>query len=389
MMFTTESSRKQLPIRVLQVATIMNRGGLETMLMNYYRHIDRSRIQFDFMVHRQDRGAYDDEIKSLGGRIFRVHPIHPKYFVAYIKELDKFFRMHKEYKIVHSHLDVLSTFVLRLARKNNVPVRISHSHSTSFADIGIRKHFKLYSKKHLNNECTHFFACSKAAGRFQFGNDIVDSGRLTIMRNAIDTDRFKFNVAARNRICTELNLGDKFVIGHVGRFAYEKNHEFIVDVFNEVAKTERDAYLLLVGDGELRDAIENKVAGMGLSDKVMFVGSVPNVNDYLSAMDVFLFPSRFEGLGIVCIEAQASDLPVIASTMVPRDVSLTRNVKFLELDAPLDQWANAVSNCKNINRTNDSNVTVAKAYGIENSARLLKNFYEDVLDDYNCFYSYI
>lgn len=388
-MFAPKCSREQLTVRVLQVATIMNRGGLETMLMNYYRHIDRSSIQFDFMVHRQERGAYDDEIESLGGRIFRVHPIHPKYFMVYVKELDQFFRTHNEYEIVHSHLDVLSTFVLRAARKNDVPVRISHSHNTSFADTGIRRLFKLYSKKHLNDECTHFFACSEAAGRFQFGNDIVDSGRLTIMRNAIDTQKFRFNDSVRRNIRNALHLENKFVIGHIGRFAYQKNHEFIVDVFNEVAKTERDAYLLLVGDGELRGAIEDKVAGMGLSDKVMFVGSVPNVNDYLSAMDVFLFPSRFEGLGIVCIEAQASGLPVVASTMVPRDVSLTRNVKFLELDAPPDQWANAISNCKNINRTNDSNVTVAKAYGIENSVRLLENFYEDVLDDYNCFYAYI
>ena len=209
------------------------------------------------------------------------------------------------------------------------------------------------------------------------------------MRNAIDTDRFKFNVAARNRICTELNLGDKFVIGHVGRFSYPKNHEFIVDIFNEVAKTERDAYLLLVGDGELRGAIENKVAGMGLSDKVIFVGSVSNVNDYLSAMDVFLFPSRFEGLGVVGIEAQASGLPVIASTMVPRDVSLTPNVTFLALDAPLEQWAKVVHECKAFKRTNDSNTAVAKAYGIENSARRLENFYKDVLNDHNSFYAYI
>ena len=379
----------QLPIRVLQVATIMNRGGLETMLMNYYRHIDRSRIQFDFMVHRQERGAYDNEIESLGGRIFRVHPIHPKYFLAYFSELNRFFQEHHEYKIVHSHINMLSTFVLRAARKNDVPVRIAHSHSSSFADTGIRRLFKLYSRKHLNNECTHFFACSEAAGRFQFGNDVVDSGRLTIMRNVIDTDKFKFNIVARNRIRTELNFGDKFVIGHVGRFSYPKNHEFIIDIFNEVVKTERDVYLLLVGDGELRGAIENKVAGMGLSDKVMFVGSVPNVNDYLSAMDVFLFPSRFEGLPVVGIEAQASGLPVIASTMVPRDVSLTPNVIFLALDAPLEQWANAVRDCKTFNRINDGNVAVTKAYGIENSARLLRNFYEDVLDDHNCFYSYI
>ena len=390
-MITTDQSRdeSQRPIRVLHIATIMNRGGLETMLMNYYRHIDRSSLQFDFMVHRHERGAYDDEIESLGGKIYRVHPIHPKYFLAYPHELNRFFKEHHEYKIVHSHLDLLSTFVLRSARENGVPVRISHSHNSSFPDSGARRLFKLYSRRRLNAECTHFFACSESAGRFQFGDNIVDSGQLTVMRNAIDTNKFKFNVAARSHIREELNLEDKFVIGHVGRFSYQKNHDFIIKVFREVARTERNAFLLLVGDGELRGAIENKVAGMGLSDKVIFIGSVPNVNDYLSAMDVFLFPSHFEGLGIVVIEAQASGLPVVASTMVPRDVSLTPNVTFLALEAPLECWADAVCNCKTFNRTNDANTAVAKAYGIENSAKLLENFYEEVLDDHNCFYACI
>ena len=379
MITTVQKLRDELkrPIRVLQVATIMNRGGLETMLMNYYRHIDRSRLQFDFMVHRYERGAYDDEIESLGGKIYRVHPIHPEYLLVYFSELNRFFKEHHEYKIVHSHLDLLSTFVLRSARKNGIPVRISHSHSSSFSDGGARRLFKLYSRRRLNAECTHFFACSEAAGRFQFGDNIVDSGRLTIMRNAIDTNKFKFDVETRSRIRAELSLGDKFVIGHVGRFSYPKNHDFIIDVFREVTKTERDASLLLVGDGELRSAIENKVASMGLSEKVIFVGSIPNVNEYMMAMDVFLFPSHFEGLGIVLIEAQTSGLKCLCSEeAIPKDADVSGLLEYIPLSAPISEWGRKILACKNTYIRKDMCLGVKNAgYEIRSASKWLEKFY--------------
>lgn len=367
------------PIRILHVVTIMNRGGLETMLMNYYRHIDRSRIQFDFMVHRHERGTYDDEIESLGGRIFRMHPIHPKYFLSYFKELAQFFRMHKEYQIVHAHLDTLSTFVLRAAHKSGVPVRIAHSHNTSFPDKGLRKLFKLYSRRHLNKECTHFFACGISAGKFLFGDAIVDSKQLIVMNNAIDTYKFKFNESIRKLVRAKLEIEDKFVIGHVGRFAYQKNHEFIIDVFSEIVNTGCNAKLLLIGEGELQNTIETKVQLMGLSDKVIFAGGVSNVNAYMMAMDAFLFPSLFEGLPVTIIEAQAAGLPIVLSSSITKEILLTPTVTMVDITEPLSIWRDAVCKYSNFNRNNNYNEIIYGLYDIKRNAKNLERFYENVI----------
>jgi len=364
-------------IRVLQVVTIMNRNGLETMLMNYYRHIDRSQVQFDFIVHRSERGAYDDEIESLGGKIYRMPPIHPKYLFSYLNQLNIFFKEHKEYRIVHSHLDVLSTFVLRAAKKYGVPVRISHSHNTSFSDKGLRRLFKLYSKSCLNRQCTHYFACSEVAGRFQFGDEIVDSGRLTVLKNAIDTAKFRFDEAIRNKIRVSLGLKDEFVVGHVGRFCEQKNHDFLIDIFNEVHKRKPNSLLLLIGDGPLRSSIELKAEKLRLSSCVRFLGVKENVNEYMMAIDVFVLPSLYEGLGIVAVEAQAAGLPVVVSSAVPTDVKLTNNVSFIGLKEVASVWAKRVLSGSLIARDYSANNIVKLSYDIEANAEWLQYFYRN------------
>ena len=367
------------PQRVLQVATIMNRGGLETMLMNYYRHIDRSKVQFDFLVHRYERGTFDDEIESLGGKIFRMPPIHPRYFCRYFRELDSFFSTHPEYKIVHSHLDLLSTFVLHSAKRHGVPVRIAHSHNTGFSDTGLRKIFKLWSRAHLNAQCTHFFACSPEAGIFQFGRPLVDAGKLVVLHNGINTQDFTFNQKTRDRIRQEMGLNDSLVFGHVGRFAPQKNHAFLLDIFSEISRLHPHAKLILVGDGELRPQIEKKAASLGLLDKIIFTGVRSDVNELMMAMDLFLFPSLFEGFGIVAAEALCTGLPVLASSVVPHTVALTPHIHFMNLDcSPVEWGARALSllSCATgYNRAKGAPAVALQGYDIGQCAQQLQDFY--------------
>lgn len=367
------------PFRVLQVATIMNRGGLETMLMNYYRHIDRSKVQFDFLVHRSERGAFDDEIEALGGRIFRMPPIHPRYFYQYYRDLDAFFITHPEYTVVHSHLDVLSTFVLYAAKKHGVPVRIAHSHNTGFSDTGLRKAFKLWSRKLLNAQCTHFFACSTDAGVFQFGRKLIDEGKLTVLHNGIDTTAFTFQKAVRERVRREMGLGNSFVFGNVGRFDPQKNHSFLIDVFKEIAALRPDARLLLIGDGRLRPHIEEKAASLGLTNRVIFTGIRSDVNKLMMAMDLFLFPSLYEGFPVTGIEAQCTGLPVLAANTITPTVALTSNVYFMSLESSSREWAQKAisiieSSLKN-DRTKGALAVATQGYDITECAQRLQDFY--------------
>ena len=198
-------------IRVLHIVTYMGRGGLETMLMNYYRHIDRSKVQFDFLVHRQERFDYDDEIEILGGRIYHLPRLNP-WSKTYIKALGEFFREHTEYKIVHSHIDCMSAIPLRVAKKAGVPVRLAHSHSSN-QDKNLKYYLKLYYKSRISQSATNLFACSEEAGRWMFGKQ-----NFFVLPNAIDTKQYIYNAEKRNKVRKELGLDDALVIGHVGRF---------------------------------------------------------------------------------------------------------------------------------------------------------------------------
>lgn len=373
------------PIRVLQIVTIMNRGGLETMLMNYYRNVDRQQIQFDFMSHRSERGIYDDEIEALGGKIFRMPPIHPKNFFGdngYFKKLDIFFKNHKEYKIVHSHLESLSPFVLRYAKNNGVPVRIAHSHSTNLASKGIKKIFKIYSQAILYNECTDFFACGEEAGKFLFKKAISQGRDFVIMKNAIDTDKFKFDNTIRKKVRQRFNFEAKFVVGHIGSFSEPKNHAFLIDIFYEIQKAEPNSALFLIGDGPLIDRIKNKAEQLGISDKIIFTGVVANVNEMLMAMDVFLLPSLYEGLPVVCIEAQAAGLPIITSSNVSKEAMLTNLMAQIDLQSDAAFWAKKVLLHKNTPRDETANEKVRKVYGIRENANWLQRFYLNAINEH-------
>ena len=356
------------PIRVLQVVTYMGRGGLETMLMNYYRNIDRNKVQFDFLTHRDERWDYDDEIESLGGKIYHLPKLNP-FNKNYLNALDKFFKEHKEYQIVHCHQDCLSGVVLKVAKKNGVRFTIAHSHNAN-QDKNLKYLIKVFEKRKIPKYADKLFACGDEAGRWMFNTD-----NFEVLNNAIDTDLYTYNEEKASKVKKEFGIENKFVVGHVGRFNPQKNHEFLIDVFNEIQKIKEDSVLMLVGDGDLRQEIEQKVQDLGLSEKVIFTGIRSDVNDLMQGMDVFLFPSLYEGLGIVLIEAQAAGLKCIISDTIPKDGIITDDVLSLSLNQSTAIWANEVLKYKGYKRSNNKELIEKADYDIKNNAKKLKQFY--------------
>lgn len=358
------------PIRVLNLFTIMNRGGAETMVMNYYRNIDRTKIQFDFLLHRSEKGAYDDEIRKLGGRIYYAMPIYPQNFHAYKKFIKGFFNEHKEYNIIHSHMSELGYFAFKEATKHKVETIICHAHNAAIGfdlKMIVRNYFKWRMKPYI----THQFACGVNAGKWLFGND-----NSTIMKNAIDTSKFIFDTETRNKFRKEYNLQNKFVVGNVARFNEQKNHVFLIDIFAEIHKKNENTVLMLVGDGELRKEIEDKVEKLGLTNNVIFTGVKSNINELLMAMDVFLFPSLFEGLGIVLIEAQATGMKCFTSKdVVPIEAKLTDLVEYIPLKKSDEYWAEKVLVNINSERKNMQSQIEKAGYDIKTTAKWLENFY--------------
>lgn len=361
-------------IRVLHVVTHMNRGGLETMIMNYYRRMDREQVQFDFLTHRAYDGDYGGEILALGGRIYHLPKLNP-FDRKYRKALEDFFVRHKKYNVIHVHQDCMSSIILREANKYNIPVRIAHSHSSS-QDKNIKYLIKSYYKKDISKYATHLFACGKEAGNWMFGG-----ADFTVMNNAIDAKKYIYNTDIRRKKRQEFKLSDEVtVIGHVGRFCYPKNHEFLIDVFAKLIERDKNYRLLLVGDGEERKNIERKVIEKNLMDYIFFTGLRSDVAELMQLMDVFVFPSRYEGLPVTLVEAQACGLPCIISDKVPMECKKTNLVQQLSLDADRNVWIEAIRLASQTQRQNMYEEIKKSGYDIEENAKRLQKFYIEAKD---------
>ena len=359
-------------IRVLQCVNNMHRAGLETMLMNYYRNIDRTKIQFDFLMHRSERSDYDDEIESMGGRIFRAPRLYPQNYPAYFSYMKKFFSEYPEYKIVHSHIDSMSFLPLSAAKRAGVPVRISHSHNTSI-DKDFKYPLKQIFRYGIPCAANYYLACGQEAGNFLF------RGRsFKVIANAIDADDFIFDPELRKRKREELGLQNRFVVGHVGRFAYAKNHDFIINIFSEVLKKDNNAVLMLVGTGENEQKIKDKVKSLGIEQSVRFMGSRSDVKELYQAMDAFLMPSLFEGIPMVGIEAQFSSLPCLFSDKVPKEVGFTDNFSFVSLNKSAEEWAELVLAFNDQQRTELQ--TEYNKYDIHNACHILEDYYVELYE---------
>ncbi len=325
------------PIRIAQVLNRMDSGGVEAVVMNYYRAIDRGKVQFDFYFEDKSSFPQRQELEQMGAGIYML-PSYKKLF-AYYRALYKALKT-RRYQIVHAQMSTLSFFPLFIAWCAGVPVRICHAHTTAVRSEGCKTIFKVILRPLCRLFSTDWFACGEAAGRWMYGNRAVKERKVQIMPNGIDMGRFAFDAGARRSVRERFGIPqDAFVVGHVGRFVYQKNHAFLLDVFQQLAQKVPNCYLLLFGEGELRGTVRDQAAIMGLAERVIFAGVRNDVFKCYSAMDVFCLPSFYEGVPVVAIEAQANGLPCLCGEAVSREAAMTTRFYRLPLDQGLNEWA--------------------------------------------------
>lgn len=371
---------KKQPIVVAQIMGKWVGGGVEAVIMNYYRNIDRTKIQFDFICDSDSTNIPYDEIKKLGGKVI-ICPPYQK-VLKYEKFLIDLFKKNN-YKIVHSNINALSVFPLRAAKKAGVPIRIAHSHSTSnkkeWKKNLVKNILKPFSKVYANK----YMCCSELAGRWLFGNKEYDKGTVYLLNNAIDLDKYKYDEKIRNSKRKELKIKPStFVVGHIGRFVEQKNHRFLIDIFNEIHKKNNDSLLLLAGQGPLMDEMKEKVHNLGLDDNVQFLGQRNDANELYQAFDLFLLPSLYEGLPLVGVEAQASGNLCYLSNDMTKETKVLDSTKFMSLENTAEEWANAILKDAKRYKKHDTKEEVSKyGFNIEKEAEKLEKKYYEYLGD--------
>ena len=360
-------------LRVLQIINNMDIGGMETILMNYYRNINRKRIQFDFLIFNENKCFYEKEINMLGSKIYRVVPRN-KNVLKNREELAAFFKTH-HYEIVEIHQGVTYLLPLKLASKNKVKNIIIHNHGVDNKyKKGLYNLFrKYYVIPFISKYATNYVACSNIVLSDLFSADIINNKKYLIVNNAIDVDPFSYNEGIRNRIRKELGIGEERVVGHIGRFHIQKNQEFII----KLAKIMPEYKFLLVGDGESLAALKKEA-----SDNVIFYGQSQKPYEIIQAFDVFILPSRWEGLALVAIEAQANGLPTILSDNVSREAKVSDNVRFLPLE--VDLWERTIRSMSSCPRTRNEKMVIKNGYNVKKEVCKLEKFYTRINEiEYN------
>ncbi|WP_226670492.1 glycosyltransferase [Metabacillus litoralis] len=358
--------------RILHFVPGFDHGGIESRLIDWYHKIDRSKYQFDLLkLTPDDNNSLIMEFKTLGGNVYTIPKFNIKNYVKFRLELKKFFREHK-YDAVHCHSPITGKFVLEEAQKSKIPIRIMHSRTVKFDTKSKFLFYREYLKKRVVSFSNTYFSCSKEAGEWMFGA----KSSFKIINNGIRTDNFIFNLETRQRVRKELNLKDSFVIGNVSRFTQSKNHDFLVDLLYEIDnRGYNNCRLLLLGDGPTKMNIKERANEKGLLDKVVFLGKKENVWDYYQAMDIFVFPSEFEGFGTVAVESQASGLKTIVSTGVPMSVNITNLIKHLPLEIGIEDWADEVIKSFNYKRDNRRLDIINKGFDVSTTVKELEIIY--------------
>ena len=362
------------PIRVLQVFGTMNRGGAETMIMNLYRNINRDKVQFDFVVHHRNKGDFDNEIYDLGGRIFYISSYKFTNHFLYIKEWENLLKDHEEWNIIHGHMYSTASIYLKVAKKLG-RYTISHSHSTSNGK-GALAFLKDIIQIPLKNIPDTMMACSNEAGKWLYGSDVINKENYIMFPNAIDLSLFSFNKKERAMIRKELNFENKIIIGHVGRYEYPKNFPFLLEIINKLKEVNKNFLLLQIGNGKNNKDLQTMIKDKNLEDNIKFLGVRNDVADLMQAMDLFIFPSIYEGLPVVLIEAQASGLQCIVSSNITKEVDITKSVSYLPVDKGVNIWVDSILNSDfKYNRNANKDVLERAGYDIKNSAHWIENFY--------------
>ena len=364
-------------MKVLQIGMSFNPGGIESFVMTYYRQMKKEGVQFDF-ISMFPHLAYEEEILAMGGRVFhtvdaRRHPL------AFRRELLKILT-EESYDAVHVNMLSAANIVpLITAKAANIPVIAAHSHNSSTPGFA-RNVLHRINKGLIPRYANTYFACSEVAGQWLFSERILKGNHFHLIHNALDMSRFLFQERVRGEMREKLGVEGKFVLGHVGRFEEQKNHLFLIEVFKEVAAAEETAVLLLIGEGELEGQVRQKVDEYNLRERVKFLGIRRDVNKLWMAMDVFVFPSLFEGLPIVALEAQASGIPSVLSDTITAEVKLTDRVEFISLEAAKETWRDVILSHKNESRSEEDNGLIRRqfreaGYDIEQEAQTLLSCY--------------
>jgi len=363
------------PIRVLQVLGRLNRGGAESMIMNLFRGVDREKVVFDFVIHTKEHCDFTDEVLSLGGRIYSAPRYNVKNHFAYKKWWNNFFKDHPEYKVIHGHMYSIASIYLKIAKKYGLKT-ISHSH-TSSAKTGFNGVVKRIIQAPLKNIPDWLFACSDNAGRWLYGDSVGKRKNYILLKNAIEIQKYVYSPEICKKIRSELNIEDKFVVGHIGRMFPAKNHLYLLEIFKAFLQKKEDSVLLLVGDGPSRKEIEDKAQSLGVREKVVFAGVRSDVNEVLQAMDCFVFPSLYEGLGIVVIEAQCLGLPCFINENLPRELYINDNVYGISLKETPKEWAKIILEKRDRKISEEvAKENVKKAgYDVNATAKMLEDFY--------------
>lgn len=363
-------NKKELK-RLLCIVGSMDAGGAETFLMKIYRNLDKSKYQMDFFVYTQEKAFYDEEILSMGGRIYNSVPKTKSLFKSFtnLKQIVENEKYDYVMRISQHSLSVIELIAARVGGAKTLIFRSSNS-ATGGGKINTLLHYLFVWLPKIVP--TIKIAPSTEAAEFMFGKDSVIKGRVHLINNAIDVDRFNFNKKGRDAIRKELNLEDKFVVGHVGRFNYQKNHTFLIDIFSEIHKTNSNSVLVLVGKGELENKIKEKINSLGLENDVVFTGVRQDVPQIMMAMDIFVFPSFYEGMPNTLIEAQATGLPCVVSDTITKEAKITNLVRYMSIDTNPINWAEAVLETKENQRENLKHIFVDKGFEIKSVTRLFE-----------------
>ena len=359
--------------RILHVFGTLNRGGAETLVMNIYRNIDRNKIQFDFVVHHEEEGAYEEEVRKLGGIIHRVPNYKGTNHFAYKKAWDELLKNHPEYKIIHCHKESIVALVMDEAKKNG-RIAIAHSHNTQNIP-GFKGKVMDVLNKNVNSKADYRFACSLDAGYWMFGKD----KDFTVIDNGIEVENFTYNPQTREKIREKLGFSDKKVLGHIARFNKQKNHSFLIDIFADLVKEDKDYLLVLAGVGDLKDEIEKKVRDLGIEDKVMFLGSIGYVNELLQAIDIFILPSLYEGLAVSTIEAQAAGVKCLLADTIDKNSKITDLVEFIPIDQGTGPWIEEIHKALPYQREDTSEMIKKAGFDIRETAERLSDFYLNLI----------
>ena len=369
------------PVRILHILGNTQLGGAESRIMDLYRHMDRSVVQFDFVVHSKEEGYFNEEIRKLGGRIFRVPRFRVLNYFSYCRAWKKLLQEHRdadgrsEFHMIQGHMTSTAAIYLPIARKCGIETTIAHARSAG-VDKGLKGILTRFLRRNLSKKADYLFTCSELAGISVFGKKAVEQGRTRFLPNAIDCQKFAPDPLVREKIRRELGIEKCYVIGHVGRFHYAKNHEYLLRVFAELVKRKtRDYVLLLLGEGSGMEDIRILSRELGIGDKVYFLGNKSNVNDYYQAMDYFVYPSRFEGMPGTIVEAQTAGLRCLMSDTICKEVIATELVMTRSIREDPGLWADEIEQHLQYQRSSRVDEMKELGFDVHGQAVLMTDFY--------------